>query len=101
MVSMPYVRTDVRSTMIWAERNAGLVAKVINLFETQPDYADRILDLGATRLQECCRYKPWIDDFNYCCINGFPDDVNLVSDSVPEQFKSVFGSYTKVLAEVS
>lgn len=98
---MPYVRTDVRSTMIWAERNAGLVAKVINLFETQPDYADRILDLGATRLQECSRYKSWIEDFNHCCIYGFPDDDNLVSDSVPEQFKSVFVSYTKVLAEVS
>lgn len=100
VVSMPYVRKDVKSTMIWAERNAGLLAKVINLFETRPDYADRILDLGATRLQECNRYKPWLEDFNHCCINGFPDYENLVSDSVPEQFKPVFGGYTKVLSEL-
>lgn len=100
VVSLPYVRSDVRSTMLWIERNSGLVAKVINLFETQPDYADRMLDLGATRLQECSRYKSWIDDFNHCCINGFPDDVNLVSYTVPEQFKSVFGGYTNVLSKV-
>ena len=94
---MPYVRSSVAATMEWCNRNASLVQKVFDVLNALPDFADKVLDTGHSRLHELNRYALWIEDYNRCLVHGFPGE--LVKDLI-QLPNGEYMETTKILAEV-